>query len=475
MRMLALLAAVVAVVQGAAGAPGATVTSRAKGNRTSMALTVYNENLGLVRETRKLSLPSGVTEVRFTDVAAQIDPRTVHVKSLSGPGSMDVLEQNYEYDLISPDKLMERFLGREVTLVFEPQGAPGSQPREEKATLVSTNAGLVYEINGRYHINPPARPVLPELPGGLISSPTLVWLVTGGAGGANEVEATYLTGGLSWSADYVGLVGADDARMDLSGWVTMDNTSGATYEDARLKLVAGDVHRAAPPTPDVMQRLQVAAAEGAFQEEAFFEYHLYTLERPATLKDRQTKQISLMEAAGVPVQKIYLLAGQPHYYRDKQGVLGTGMKVAVNLELANTAKNGLGLPLPRGIVRLYKEDAGKSLQFIGEDRIEHTAKDEKITLRVGDAFDVVADRTQVDFRAVSAGRYDAEVEIRIAIRNHKEEEVKVTVREPVPGDWKVLSGSHPHTKPDSHTLEFLVPVPAGGEAILAYRVAVDWG
>ena len=468
------LAAAATQVKGVDGSAKTSV-SRADGARTDLALTIYNSNLGLVKETRTLTLEAGLTELRYMDVAAQINPRTVHMASLTDPKGLEVLEQNYEYDLISPEKLMERFLGREVTLVFG-EGGKGEQRRETQATLVSNSGGMVYEIDGRYHVNPDARVILPEIPGGLISAPTLVWLLRSAAAGPQKAETSYLTGGISWSADYVGVISADDAKADLTGWVTIDNNSGATYKDATLKLVAGDVHRVAPeglPRPYEMMQMKGQAAP-AFAEEAFFEYHLYTLERRATVKDRQTKQVALMEAPGVPVKKIYLLRGEPSYFRGQFGGPGGEVKVGVSLELLNSEKNGLGMPLPQGTVRLYKQDASGSLQFIGEDSVKHTPKDEKITLKMGDAFDVVAERTQTDFKAVSAGRYDAEVAFQINIRNHKDEAVTVVVREPVAGDWKILTSSHPPTKADAHTIEFSVPVPKNGEAVLSYRVAVDW-
>ena len=473
-RSTALLAAAIAVV---GAAPGHAETPAASTSRetSDMAVTIYNDNLGLVKETRTLSLATGVSEMRYKDVASLINPRTVHMVSLTGPDDLEVLEQNYEYDLISPEKLMERFIGREVTLIF-PAVADKTPEREVKARLVSTTGGMVYEIGGQFHVNPPARVVLPEIPGGLISVPTLVWSLKNKGAASHKVETSYLTGGLSWSADYVSVVDAADTRIDLTGWVTLDNTSGATYANARLKLVAGDIHRAEPDVRAQVMRMEagIAKAQPAFAEEAFFEYHLYTLDRPTTIKDRQTKQITLLEAAGVPLRKIYLMTGEVSYYQMKLGQIGTDQKVSVNLEIDNTQKNGLGMPLPRGVVRLYKKDGSGSLQFIGEDRIQHTPKDEKITLKVGDAFDVVADRVQTDFRAVSGGRYDAESEFEIRIRNHKEEAVTVTVREPVPGDWKVLSETHTHTKREAHTIEFSVPVAAGGESVLRYRVAVDW-
>lgn len=457
---------------GAIAAEGAPVVSTAR-DQSDVAITIYNDDLGLVKETRNLSLSGGRVEVRYMDVAAQINPRTVHMVSLNAPQALQVLEQNYEYDLISPEKLMEKFIGRRVRLVFPPPAGGGAE-HEVEATLVSTTGGTVYQIDGQFHVNPPARVILPEIPGGLISVPTLVWLLSG-SGASHKIETSYLTGGIGWSADYISVVNVDDTRADLTGWVTIDNSSGATYKDARLKLVAGDIHRAQPavmPMAGQMEELKTRFQQG-FAEEGFFEYHLYTLDRPATIKDRQTKQISLMEAAGVPVKKIFLLSGEPAWFRAKLGTIGTDMKVAVMLEMMNSEKNGLGIPLPRGVVRLYKKDSSGSLQFIGEDSIKHTPKDERITLKVGDAFDVVADRTQVDYRAVSAGRYDVELEFEIKIRNHKDESVSVTVREPVPGDWKVLSSTHAWLKADAHTIEFNVPVAPNTESVLRYRVALD--
>ncbi|MGH9870836.1 MAG: DUF4139 domain-containing protein [Candidatus Polarisedimenticolia bacterium] len=476
-RPLLLIGTALLIATSSAGAPppsAASHVSRAEGARESVAVTIYNSNLGLVRETRTVSLSAGFNELRYMDVAAQINPRTVHIASVPQSGRLDVREQNYEFDLISPEKLMERFIGRRVKLVFgegSPQGA-----REQEGTLISTNGGMVYDIGGSIHVNPPARPVLPEIPGGLISVPTLVWLLEADSGGSQKVETSYLTGGLTWAADYVGVVEGDDAKLALTGWVTLDNTSGATYENATLKLVAGDVHRAPQDAMKVARAMEeMQAARPAFAEESFFEYHLYTLERPSTIKDRQTKQIQLLESPGIAVKKVYLLTGQPMYFRGMVPGTEASLRPEVQLELVNSEKNNLGMPLPAGIVRLYKKDASGSLQFIGEDRIDHTPKDETVRLQVGRAFDVTAERVQTDFRAVSAGRYDAETAFRISIRNHKTEDVTVIVREPVAGDWKVLSSSHPPIKVDATTLEFSVPVSRDKEAVLEYRIAVDWG
>ena len=479
---LILLAALPGALHGAsvAAEPAArstgAVQSSEAAQRKSVSITVYNDDLGLVRETRAVTLPSGDAALRFMDVAARIDPRTVHIASLTAPAALRVLEQNYEYDLISPEKLMEKFIGRQVMLVFPPAEAGAAKERQVSARLVSTNGGMVYEIDGQYHVNPPARVILPEIPGGLISVPTLVWLLRNSGSSAHTLEASYLTGGVGWSADYIVSLDAKDTKADLNGWITMTNESGASYDDATLKLVAGDVHRARAEAPELkMTMMRQEAAGPPVSEEALFEYHMYTVERPVTLKDRQTKQVALMEASAVPVRKTYLLAGQQGWYRSKLGMLGRDMKVGVFVAFQNSQKGGMGMPLPAGIVRMYKKDSSGSLQFVGEDAIKHTPKDETVTLKAGDAFDVVADRVQTDYRAVAGGRYDVEVEFEIRIRNHKDEAATVTVREPMFGDWKVLSSTFPAQRRDAATLEFEVPVARDAEAVLRYRVTIDWG
>jgi hypothetical protein len=282
---------------------------------------------------------------------------------------------------------------------------------------------------------------------------------------------------MTWSADYVAVVDEDDKRADLTGWVTIDNRCGATFEDATLKLVAGDVRRAGPPPAVVYEAMAVKARAPAapqFEEEAFFEYHLYTLERPTTLKDNQTKQLSLFQAPGVAVTKRLLLIGQPSWFHSQYGDLTRGEKVSVVLELKNAKDQGLGIPLPKGVVRVYKKDRSGAEQFVGEDSIDHTPRDETVKLKVGEAFDVVADRTQVDYRAIGERRSESAFEV--SIRNRKEkEDVTVTVREPMGGgDWELLTSSLPGKKIDVGTLEFEVPVPHGQEVKLTYRVRVKW-
>lgn len=438
-------------------------------DQESVAVTVYNNGLGLVREVRKIPVPAGVGELRFMDVAAQIKPETVHIRPLAG--DLAVLEQNYEYDLLGPAKLLEKQVGREVELVRLNEKT--KEDEVVRATLLSTNNGLVYRAGDRILLNPKGEVRLTRVPDDLIAKPTLVWLVKGG-GGTQKVETSYMTRGLTWQADYVLVLDSADKKAGLTGWVTLDNTSGATYRNAALKLVAGDVQKVEEER--VLARgarlAEAKAAAPQFKEQAFFEYHLYTLERPATVKQNQKKQIQLLDVENVPIRKDLVYRGKSYYYRDKMGYPVSNDKVGVFLVFANRKDHGMGMPLPKGIVRVYKADDTGAQQFIGEDRIDHTPKDEKVRIKVGNAFDVVAERRQTDYEVVSD--YVREVAFEVKIRNHKDEDVVVRVVEPIAFDWKVLSASHPHEKADARTLEFKIPVPKGKEAKLAYRVRIKF-
>src|SRR3989454_3795714 len=294
---------------GAAGAAAQTSeqTTTAR-DRQSVNITVYNSNLGLVRETRRLTLPNGQIALRFADVTAQIRPETVHLASLTAPASLRILEQNYQYDLLNPEKLLDKFVGREITLVIRHYQNNTESFESVHATLLSNNAGRVWRINGQIVINPSniAEMRFPDLPKNLVATPTLVWDVGNRENGSQTVEASYLTAGMNWRADYVLLVNADDTKGDLQGWVTLTNSSGATFEDARLQLVAGDVNRVSDQrTYDmaVAMARKAAESESQFPEQGFFEYHLYTLQRPTSIRDNETKQVSLLEAAGFDVKK----------------------------------------------------------------------------------------------------------------------------------------------------------------------------
>ena len=436
-------------------------------DQRDVMVTVYNGNLGLVKDTRDARLDAGTLEVKFMDVAAQIDPTSVHLKSLTDASGLKILEQNYEYDLLTSDKLMEKYVGKKVRL-YQSGGA------FQEATLLSIN-GPVWEINGEIHMGGYGNAVLPALPENLVSKPTLVWLLRNARPAAQRIEASYLTGGITWKADYVMVINAAESRSDLTGWVTIDNKSGGTYKNAALKLVAGDINRATGRN-ETRRALELAAktagadASRDFRSEGFFEYHLYTLDGRTTVKDKQTKQLSLLSATDVPVDKHFIYYGAADYFRTQYGVPMSNQKVGVYLEIKNSQDNRLGIPLPKGKVRVYKADTSGSQQLIGEDWIDHTPNDERVKIKMGEAFDVVGERVQKDWKKIGPALY--EVEWEISLRNHKKEAVTVEVVEPVPGDWEVLRSTLPHEKVEAFTMRFRVPVPKDGETKLTYRVRV---
>jgi hypothetical protein len=409
------------------------------------------------------------------DVASQIIPASVHIKSLIDPGTLGILEQNYEYDLLNPQKLLDKYVGREVKLFMKNYYTE----REETVTavLLSNNGQPIFKIGDEITFGHPGRIIFPGVPEDLISKPTLVWLVDNDLAQAQKVEASYLTNGINWRSDYVVTLNDEDDRADLAGWVTIDNKSGATYKNAKLKLVAGDVNRAKDELEykgKMMRVAEMAAKAEApqFKEDSFFEYHIYTLQRPATVKDNQTKQISLVQADTIPVKKELLYRGANYYYYSRYGEAMTNQKVGVFVEIQNKKESNLGIPLPKGTVRVYKQDSEGSLQFVGEDSIDHTPKDEKVRIKLGDAFDVVGSRKQTDWKKIAWDTYEAAFEI--SLRNHKKEDVVVKVVEPVPGDWTMLASSHPYKKSEAFVAEFNIPVPKDQETKLTYRVRMRY-
>lgn len=452
-----------------------TTTAR---DRQSVNITVYNSNLGLVRETRRLTLPQGQIALRFADVTAQIRPETVHLASLTAPASLRILEQNYQYDLLNPGKLLDKFVGKEITLVMRRYQNNTETFEPVQATLLSNNGGQVWRINGQIVINPAniTEMRFPDLPKNLVATPTLVWDLENRESGSQSVEASYLTGGMNWRADYVLLVNADDTKGDLQGWVTLTNASGATFEDARLQLVAGDVNRVSDERTyalgGAMARKEMSS-DSQFQEQGFFEYHMYTLQRPTSIRDNETKQVSLLEAAGFEVKKEFVLNGQHYYYA---GYNSPGQpikeKVGVYIQFRNSQPNKLGMPLPAGTIRLYKKDDKGNQQFIGEDKIDHTPKDEDVRVKVGDAFDIVAERKQTDYKVIARNVYEYAYEIKI--RNHKDGPITVVVNEPIGGDWEMLSSTFEARKTAAFAAQFNVPVAKDGESVLSYRVRVRY-
>ena len=461
-----------------APAPGPAVARQSnKTDRKSLAVTVYNQDFGVVRESRHVKLAPGRVELSFKDVSSSIQPETVRLRSASPGAALQVLEQNYRYDLLTPQNLLEKYVGKSIS-VYRYDERTGTEEKKT-AEVLSVQGGVTLRIDGEVTSLAEAgrgiRFGFAEVPANLLEKPTLVWLLESDRA-EQDVEVTYATGGLGWSADYVLKLDADSTRADLNGWVTLHNRSGASYENAELRLVAGNVNRRDPNAYRYAGALDLAdraeAPKPQFREEALFEYHQYTLGRPTTLLDAESKQVALLSAEGVKVAKKLVFGGQPELFRGRYPQAESNQKVAVFVELQNSEQNHLGMPLPKGTVRLYQADASGALQFIGEDEVDHTPRDEKVSLKVGEAFDVIGERTQKDWTQL--GNCSAESSYEVELRNHKDAEVQVQVNEPAGVEWQVLSSSLPFTKVDAGTFRFDVKVPAHGATKLTYRVRVRY-
>ncbi len=457
-----------------AEAPAPAQDASTLDDQTELALTVYNSDLALVRDVRTLRLPRGVSDLRFMDVAATVNPATVHFRSLTEPARLRVLEQNYEYDLLEPDKLLHKYVGRDVTLVRH-----GSKGEEAiTARLLSYNNAPVWQIGNEIVTGMHADHIrFPELPGNLFARPTLIWSLNNEGGTSHRVEASYLATKLSWNADYVLTVARDDKIADLDGWVTVRNGSGTAFRNASLQLVAGELNRVRQMfdrmEADVQLRAAAPAVAEAMTQEAFSDYHLYTLPRKTSVNNNQTKQVSMLDASEFPVVKRYVVNGQAFYYRNAQNP-GAPIKdvVQVFYQFKNEKAVGLGMPMPAGTVRVYQADSKGGVQFVGEDRIGHTPKDETLKLKIGNAFDVVAERKQVDFQRIAPNVYDVEYEV--VLRNHKTTPITVEVNEPIGGTWRILRSTHQATKTDAWAAQFNVPVAVDGEVKVNYRVRVTY-
>jgi len=422
-------------------------------------VTVYNSNLALVVDRRSVELPRGAGDFSFREVAAFIDPTSVRFASVTNPNDLEVVEQNFEYDLVSADKLLRKYLDEQVKLVTKNAGTVQGKLLSSMGQLViQGDDGALKIINNAEILSTE----LPNLPAGLITRPTLVWKLDNRGPAKQTVEVAYLTTGMSWHVEYVGKLDANDANLDLSAWVTIDNNSGATYPNASLQLVAGDVHRAQDIVEPLYKRTAVAemAMAPQFEEQPFFEYHLYSLARPATLKEAQQKQISLFPSTRTAVEKTYVFDGA----RSKN--------VDVNLSFKNRAEAGLGMALPAGTMRVYKPEDKGNLVLVGEDRIKHTPKNENVEMKLGAAFDIVGERKQTSYRQL--GERSREEQYRIVLRNHKEANISVNVIEHFSGDWTIRESTVPFTKKDATTAECKVPVTKDGEATVEYTVVYKW-
>ncbi len=446
-------------------------------DQVELAVTVYNSAIALVRDVRNLQLARGTSDLHFMDIAATVNPASVHFRSLTEPSRVSVLEQNYEYDLLEPEKLLHKYVGRDVVLVRMRQADGSTREEEVKARLLSYNNAPVWQIGNEIVTGMHADHIrFPELPASLYSRPTLIWTLDNGGATRHRVEASYLAGKLSWNADYVLTVARDDKSADVDGWVTLTNGSGTSFRNAKLQLVAGELNRVrqvlGKMAADELRR-EAVPASAPMTQESFSDYHLYTLGRKTTINNSETKQVSMLGGTAVPVQKRYVVDGQDFYYRNARHP-GAPIKdvVQVYYQFKNEERSGLGMPMPAGVVRVYQADSGGGVQFVGEDRIDHTPKDETLNLKIGNAFDVVCERNQIDFEKIAGTTY--EVEYEITLRNHKATPITVEVNEPIGGTWRMLRSSHEWTKTAAWAARFSVPVAADGASVLKYRVRVTY-
>ncbi len=447
-------------------------------DQTDLNVTVYNSNIALVRDVRNLNLPGGTFRLKFMDIAATVNPATVHFRSLTDPDKLGVIEQNYEYDLLEPAKLLHKYVGKEITLVRSYQDNGTTKHEEIKATLLSDNNGQVWKIGNDIVTGGYAESYrFPDIPANLYDRPTLLMSLENSGPRKQQIEASYLAGNLSWNSDYVLTIARDDKAADLDGWVTLVNNSGTAFHNARLQLVAGDLNRIQErgrnEMMDARTMSKAMAAAPQFQQENFSEYHLYTLGRRTSVEDKESKQISLLQGSGVPVEKIFVVNGQNYYYHNRQNP-GSPIKDAVMVyyKFKNDEKAGLGIPIPAGNVRVYQKDSKGGILFVGEDRIDHTPKDENISIHIGNAFDVVSERKQTDYKSIGTNTWEMEFEI--TLRNHKDTPITVQVNEPVGGDWEMLNSSYKFTKTSAWAAQFNVPVDKNGTSVLRYRIRAHW-
>lgn len=449
-----------------------------------VSLTIYNQNFGLVKDVRAIDLKAGLNDVRFEDVAAQIDPTSVSFRSITAPNAVTVREQNYQYDLLNPNTILGKSIGKQARFrQFLGNGqinditgtllnAPQATIADGNGNLSITSQGLVIKTADSIILNPAGQIELSALPQGLVSKPSLLWKIETNKPGSHETEIAYKTDGLNWHCDYIAIANEDDTKVDLNSWVTLNNTSGVSYNNASLKLVAGTPHLVPKSMPirayGSLSGGNMTMAKENFAEQSFAEYHLYKLNGVSNVNQNETKQISLFNAADIQATKTLVTESQPIFWQisnqdDKQ-------PVNVKLEIKNSKANNLGMPLPQGKIRVYKKDQDGSLQFVGEDSISHTPRDESIKLQLGSAFDVVCERKQMNFLQVSdrISRLSWEVEL----RNQKDKPVTVLVVEHAQGQWKLLNASAPFEKKDARTFEFKVAVPAHGEAKVTYQIEI---
>lgn len=457
----------------------------------SPALTIYNQNFAVVRDTVPLDLRAGDNDVRFSGVTATAETDSVILRDPAGRVPIRVLEQSYRNDPVSQALLLS--LNEGQTIEFQVR-EPNKPDRVVSGRVLRSgyapggpSTEPVIEVDGKLQFSLPGRPVFPALGDDTVLNPTLSWKIGADAPAKFDAELAYVTGGLSWHADYNLVAPEEGDRVDLVGWVTFDNRSGRTFRDARIKLMAGDVNKIQPPMAPRAEVFTAVAGvrredKEAVTEKAFSEFHLYTISRPTTLRDRETKQVEFVRAAGVRAPKIYVYDGAAMGYGAFNFYRGAGeygvpsnKKVWVLREFKNSPENQLGMPLPKGRMRFYQQDDDGSLQFIGENEIDHTAKDETIRAYVGNSFDLAGERRRTGYRANNANDWLDET-FEIKLRNHRKEPVEIRVVEHLTrfANWELKEKSDEFTKLDAHTIEFRVTVKPDEERIVSYRVHYTW-
>ncbi len=473
------------------------------------ALTIYNQDFAVVRDTVPLDLKAGVNDVSYSGATAHVEPDSVILRDPTGQHAVDILEQNYRNDPVSQDLLLSLFEGKTIGFEisqdkivqgkiirsgyvphYSAMDSFGDEYQQAQMTMASEGGQPIIEVDGKMQFDLPGKPLFPDLGDDTILKPTLNWLIQSDDAGRFDAEISYITGGFTWKADYNLVSPETGDTVDLVGWVTLDNQSGKTFENAKIKLMAGEVNRVQPPSPTFMRQAETLAIGGAafippVSEKAFDEYHLYTLERPTTLRDRETKQVEFVHAEGVQSKTIYVYDGadlsqyggwDPETIRENPdyGTQSNG-KIRVMREFVNSKTNHLGMALPRGRLRFYRRDSDGQLEFVGEDEIDHTPADETIRVTTGNAFDLVGERRRTNFH-VDSNNHQAEESFEIKLRNHKKEPVGIRVVEHLYrwNNWEITAHSDDFTKTDAQTIEFRVQVQPDVEKAVTYTAHYSW-
>jgi len=472
LALILLTALLVPLTSASCAAARALIKSTEK-DRVGLELTVYNDNFALIRDVRSIRLKAGTARLEFTGVPATVIPETILLRPLLKESGLTILEQSFNYDILDKKRLLDRYVGKKIRL--ERQNKFNDRVSSVEAILLSNSPEPIYRIGEEIYIGHPGIPVLPKMPEGLLAAPQISWLYSAPRPTAYRLEATYLAGKIKWEAMYQLVLRGDSKSANLRGWVNLSNESGTAFKDARVRFTAGTPNRVTPS-----YRVRGAEAGGVMRmlsetqqavQSPLFEYHVYDIKRKINIKNNEQKQLSLFTARGIEIKKEFELRGRPGYFRAPLRSEKTTEPVYVYLKFTNSKANGLGMPLPAGIVRIYMKGGNGELEFVGEDKIDHTPGKSEVRLKAGRAFDVRARRRQTAYKRISSVLYDTEWEIKL--RNNKAHGVTVNIIEPLPGSWKILSSSLPYTKIDAFTIKFEVPIPAGKEVILTYRARVE--